>query len=203
MFYVSVTSPPLKVNDIWMSFFENHVAIVTDRSPSLYDKQFMSWTHWKHLKDPWGSSNHILGISHGPPGKPWGTPGGPRTTVWEPVLDPLETIEGPSGVPNHSLGTSHGPTGKPSGTTWGPRTTVWESVMDLLESVEGPLGVPEPQFGNLSWTPWKALRDHMGSPNYSLGTSHGPTGNPWRTPGGPRTILETHGGERHRYNMER
>ena len=29
MFYVSVTSPPLKVNDIWMSFFENHVAIVT------------------------------------------------------------------------------------------------------------------------------------------------------------------------------
>ena len=50
--------------------------------------------------------------------------------------------------------------------------------MDPLETLEGPLGVPEPQFGNQSWTLWKALRDHMGSPNYSLGTNHGPTGNP-------------------------
>ena len=58
-----------------------------------------SWTHWKPLKDLLASLNHSLGISHGPTGKPSGTTWGPRTLVWEPVMDPLETLEGPLGVP--------------------------------------------------------------------------------------------------------
>ena len=59
--------------------------------------------------------------------------------------------------------------------------------MDPLESLEGPNGVPQPQFGNQSWTHWKPSTDPWGSLNHSLGT------------GGE---VETHGGERHRYDME-
>ena len=50
--------------------------------------------------------------------------------------------------------------------------------MDPLETLLGPLGVPDVQFGHQSWTPWESSRGHLGSPNLSLGTSHGPTGNP-------------------------
>ena len=59
--------------------------------------------------------------------------------------------------------------------------------MDPLESLEGPNGVPQPQFGNQSWTHWKPSKDPWGSLNHSLGT------------GGE---VETHGGERHRYDLE-
>ena len=33
-----------------------------------------------------------------PPGPPQGL--GPQTTVWEPAMDPQETLQGPPGVPD-------------------------------------------------------------------------------------------------------
>ena len=61
--------------------------------------------HTSTLQDTHGSKDHGLGTSNGPPRDPSGTRGGPRPTVWEPAMDPLETLQGPQGVPGPELAT--------------------------------------------------------------------------------------------------